>query len=183
MITNKKEYARQKSKEAAERYMKKNKDRTVYNPKHCPVCQTTKQPEFFTKDKTTKDGLYGICKECRKTKRKRRYKKDYEVMKNRLQNMTTGFYLIKNVSERKIYIGQSIMIEQRRTQHFTDLRYNRHVNKELQKDFARIGEDNFNHEIYIQFDSEDILTLKYLEIKTMLEFRDQGWILYNRECK
>lgn len=97
--------------------------------------------------------------------------------------MTTGIYLIKNTSERKIYIGQSIMIEQRRTQHLTDLRYNRHVNVGLQKDFTRLGEDNFDHEIYIQFDSEDILTLKYLEIKTMLEFRDQGWILYNRECK
>jgi len=183
MTTNKKEYARQNSKEAAKRNKKKNKDRIKYDTKLCSKCKIIKHPTFFTKDVTTKSGLYAICKECRVEQRKIRYKKDYEVMKNRLQNMTTGVYLIKNTSERKIYIGQSIMIEQRRTQHLTDLRYNRHVNVGLQKDFTRLGEDNFDHEIYIQFDSEDILTLKYLEIKTMLEFRDQGWILYNRECK
>ena len=183
MTTNKKEYARQKSKEAAERNKKKNKDRIKYDPKLCSKCKIIKHSTFFTKDATTKSGLYAICKKCRVEQRKIRYKKDYGVAKKRLENMTTGIYLIKNTSERKIYIGQSIMIEQRRTQHFTDLRYNRHANVELQKDFARIGEDNFIHQIYIRFNSEDILTLKYLEIKTMLEFRDQGWILYNRECK
>tara|TARA_E500000331_G_C17209534_1_gene693005 strand:- start:178 stop:639 length:462 start_codon:yes stop_codon:yes gene_type:complete len=151
--------------------------------KRCSRCKSIKESSCFSIETRRKDGLCCYCKDCKKEIRKSRSHKSKLVAKKRLENMSTGIYLIKNTNERKIYIGQSIMIEQRRTQHFTDLRYNRHANKELQKDFARIGEDNFIHEIYIQFDSDDILTLKYLEIKTMLEFRDQGWILYNRECK
>jgi hypothetical protein len=182
MKTNKKEYAKQKSKEAAERNKKKNENRTTYGEKRCPKCKTKKQPEFFTKDKTTKDGLYAICKVCRKIKRKERYEKDYDVMKQRLQNMTGGIYIIKNKKENKIYVGQSIMIEQRRTQHFTDLRGKRHPNKQLQEDFTRLGEESFEHQVYKELE-KDFILLNEEEWKTMRKFRDNGWSLYNSEEK
>jgi hypothetical protein len=181
MITNKKEYARQKSKEAAERNKKKNENRTVYNPKQCPKCKITKEPQFFTKDKTSKDGLYGICKACRKVQRKERYEKDYDVMKRKMKNMTGGIYTIKNKKENKIYVGQSIMIEQRRTQHFTDLRGKRHPNKQLQEDFNRLGEESFEHQVYQEVDKDDVLLIKLKELETMLKFRNDGWSLYNSE--
>ncbi len=151
--------------------------------KKCPMCKTKKEPQFFTKDKTKKDGLYAICKACRKIKRKKRYEKDYDVMKQRLQNMTGGIYIIKNKKENKIYVGQSIMIEQRRTQHFTDLRGKRHQNKELQEDFSRLGEEEFEHQVYQEVDKDDVLLIKLKELETMLKFRNDGWSLYNSELK
>ena len=149
--------------------------------KRCPTCKTTKEPQFFTKDKTKKDGLYAICKACRKIKRKERYEKDYDVMKQRLQNMTGGIYIIKNKKENKIYVGQSIMIEQRRTQHLTDLRGKRHPNKQLQEDFNRLGEESFEHQVYQEVNKNDVLLIKLKELETMLKFRNDGWSLYNSE--
>ena len=183
MIVSKKEYARQKSKEAAERNKKKNENRITYSEKRCPKCKTTKQPEFFNKDITTKDGLHGICKECRNIRRKKNYKKEYETTKQRMRNMTGGVYIIKNKKENKIYIGQSIMIEQRRTQHFTDLRGKRHQNKQLQEDFSRLGEESFEHQVYLEVDKDDVLLIKLKELETMLKFRNDGWTLYNSEEK
>jgi hypothetical protein len=151
--------------------------------KRCPMCKITKEPQFFTKDKTKKDGLYGICKTCRKIKRKERYEKEYETMKERMKNMTGGIYIIKNKKENKIYVGQSIMIEQRRTQHFTDLRGKRHQNKQLQEDFNRLGEESFEHQVYQEVDKNDVLFIKLKELETMLKFRDNGWSLYNSEIK
>ena len=151
--------------------------------KKCPMCKTKKEPHFFTKDKTKKDGLYAICKACRKLRRKERYEKDYDVMKQRLQNMTSGVYTITNLKENKIYVGQSIMIEQRRTQHFTDLRGKRHPNKQLQEDFNRLGEEEFEHQIYQEVDKDDVLLVKLKELETMLKFRNDGWSLYNSEEK
>ena len=181
MIKNKKEYARQKSKEAAERNRKNNENRTVYSPKKCRMCEITKEPQFFSIDKTTKDGLYAYCKACRKIKRKERYEKDYETMKEKMKNMTGGIYIIKNEKENKIYVGQSIMIEQRRTQHFTDLRGKRHPNKQLQEDFNRLGEDAFEHQIYQEVVKDDVLLIKLKELETMFKFRNEGWKLYNSE--
>ncbi len=149
--------------------------------KRCPTCKTTKKPQSFTKDKKSKDGLYGICKACRKIRRKERYEKDYDVMKQRLQNMTGGIYIIKNEKENKIYVGQSIMIEQRGRQHFTDLRGNRHPSKQLQEDFNRLGENAFEHQIYQEVTKDDVLLIKLKELETMLRFRNDGWSLYNSE--
>ena len=65
--------------------------------KKCPTCKIKKEPKFFTKDKTKKDGLYAICKACRKRRRKERYEKDYETMKEKIKNMTGGIYIIKDI--------------------------------------------------------------------------------------
>ena len=181
MTTNKKEYARQKSKEAAERNKKKNENRTTYSEKRCPKCKTIKQPEFFNKDISAKDGLHGICKECRNISRKKNYKKEYETTKQRMRDMAGGIYTITNVKENKVYVGQSIMIEQRRRQHFTDLRGGRHQIKKLQEDFNRLGEESFEHQIYKELEKDDVLLIKLKELETMLKFRNDGWSLYNSE--
>jgi group I intron endonuclease len=113
--------------------------------------------------------------------RKNRSHKSKPVAKQRLTNMTGGIYTIKNKKENKIYVGQSIMIEQRRTQHLTDLRGGRHQVKELQEDFNRLGEQSFEHQIYQELDKDDALSIKLKELETMLKFRDDGWSLYNSE--
>ncbi len=46
-----------------------------------------------------------------------------------------GIYIIKNLSNDRIYIGSSCNIGSRIKQHITDLNCNKHINKELQKDW------------------------------------------------
>ena len=75
------------------------------------------------------------------------------------------------------------MIEQRRTQHFTDLRGKRHPNKQLQEDFNRLGEESFEHQVYQEVVKDDVLLIKLKELETMLRFRNDGWLLYNSEEK
>lgn len=151
--------------------------------KRCPMCKITKESQFFSIERRTKDGLCCYCKDCKKVIRKNRLHKSKPVAKQRLQNMTSGVYTITNLKENKIYVGQSIMIEQRRTQHFTDLRGKRHPNKQLQEDFNRLGEEEFEHQIYQEVDKDDVLLVKLKELETMLKFRNDGWSLYNSEEK
>lgn len=52
-------------------------------------------------------------------------------------------YKIENCINHKKYIGLTNNIARRRNRHFTDLKYNRHDNKFLQKEFNIYGIDNF----------------------------------------
>lgn len=56
-------------------------------------------------------------------------------------------YKIENLLNNKKYIGLTNNIARRRARHFTDLRYNRHDNSFLQKEFIRDGEQNFSFEV------------------------------------
>lgn len=55
-------------------------------------------------------------------------------------------YKIENLQNHKIYIGLTNNIARRRARHFTDLRYHRHDNSFLQKEFDIYGEENFSFE-------------------------------------
>lgn len=61
--------------------------------------------------------------------------------------MTCGIYCIKNNINGKMYIGQSIVIEKRKQQHFAQLRHNNHDNTYLQNAFNKHGEDAFEFKI------------------------------------
>lgn len=53
-------------------------------------------------------------------------------------------YQIKNNINNKIYIGQTIRLEERRRKHFQQLKNNCHINYLLQKDWNKYGEENFS---------------------------------------
>lgn len=55
-------------------------------------------------------------------------------------------YKIENLKNHKFYIGLTNNIARRRSRHFTDLRYHRHDNSFLQKEFDIYGEENFSFE-------------------------------------
>ena len=55
----------------------------------------------------------------------------------------TGIYLIKNKINNKVYIGSSVDIDRRKSQHLSELKYNHHHNKYLQRSWNKYGEDNF----------------------------------------
>lgn len=59
----------------------------------------------------------------------------------------SGIYLIKNVINNKVYIGQSINIERRINDHKKLLKGNRHDNKHLQSAWNKNGKESFSFEI------------------------------------
>ena len=54
-----------------------------------------------------------------------------------------GIYKIENIINGKIYIGQSLDISTRITQHKSDLAHNRHPNHHLQNSYNKYGKDSF----------------------------------------
>lgn len=61
--------------------------------------------------------------------------------------MNSGVYKITNIKNNKIYIGVSRNLGKRRKEHKYRLSANRHVNKLLQSDFNKYGENSFSFEI------------------------------------
>jgi len=54
-----------------------------------------------------------------------------------------GIYIIRNLVNNKIYIGSSVNIKRRFSQHKSTLRHNTHRNKHLQNAWNKYGEINF----------------------------------------
>lgn len=58
-----------------------------------------------------------------------------------------GIYCIKNNQNNKLYIGQSVNIEQRFQQHKSMLKHNRHENEHLQNSWNKYGENSFEFSV------------------------------------
>ena len=73
-------------------------------------------------------------------------------------------YKIENLINGKKYIGLTNNIKRRRARHFTDLKYGRHDNSFLQKEYIKYGVDNFSFEILFSDDVDyDIISKKEQE--------------------
>ena len=57
--------------------------------------------------------------------------------------MCSGIYMIKNMINGKVYIGQAVNIERRWNEHISELNGNRHINTHLQRAWNKYGADNF----------------------------------------
>jgi group I intron endonuclease len=75
--------------------------------------------------------------------------------------LSAGIYMIKNTMNNKVYIGSSTNTTQRLGRHKRGLRKNIHDNKSLQKDWNKMGGENFGYEI--------LRTAKYTENLKCLE--------------
>lgn len=58
-----------------------------------------------------------------------------------------GVYRIVNNVTNKMYIGQTVNFRRRVTEHKCDLKYNRHSNPELQRDYNKYGLNSFKFEL------------------------------------
>jgi group I intron endonuclease len=63
--------------------------------------------------------------------------------------LKTGIYKIENIVSKKIYVGQSIDLQNRKNLHFYWLRKNNHANTHLQSSFKKYGEENFKFSILL----------------------------------
>jgi hypothetical protein len=68
-----------------------------------------------------------------------------KLYKQALQPM--GIYQIKNLASGKIYIGRSSDLNGKINSEKFQLKYNMHMNKELQNDFNNLGEEKFGFEV------------------------------------
>ena len=72
--------------------------------------------------------------------------------------MTCGIYMIQNLVNGKIYIGQAVDIERRWGVHKSELRGNYHDNKHLQSAWNKDGESNFEFTIICECDENQLNT-------------------------
>lgn len=101
-------------------------------------------------------------------------------------NKVSGIYTITNKETGKLYIGESLDIYRRwHKEHIPKLRKDLHYNKELQNDFNKYGEENFEFEILERYSGNDPISTKarilILESYFITQFRKAGISLYNTE--
>lgn len=70
--------------------------------------------------------------------------------------MKSGIYAIKNKMNNKMYIGQSVNINKRKSYHLWLLRNNSHFNPKLQNTFNKYGEENFEFVILEKCNKEEL---------------------------
>lgn len=98
---------------------------------------------------------------------------------NKSRNKKVGIYYIKNKTNNKIYIGQSVDVFGRMCHHKSDLKNNRHKNSYLQNSWNKYGEHNFEF-IFLEeckIDDLDKLEKQYIQKYNSTD-RQYG---YNRE--
>ena len=84
----------------------------------------------------------------------------------------TGIYMIRCKINNKIYIGRSKNIKDRWKQHKKELRNNKHCNKNIQKDWNKYGQDNFEFNIIVECEEDK---LNELERKYINEYKSCGF--------
>lgn len=74
--------------------------------------------------------------------------------------MTCGIYMIQNLVNGKMYIGQAVDIEDRWGRHKRELRGNYHINKHLQRSWNRYREENFEFSILLECEESQLNTFE-----------------------
>lgn len=93
--------------------------------------------------------------------------------------MTCGIYMIQNLVNGKIYIGQSGDIEEVRWRdHKRELRNNKHENTHLQRSWNKYGEDNFEFTIICECDESQLNTMEEYYIFELMSYDDR--VGYNK---
>lgn len=70
--------------------------------------------------------------------------------------MIIGIYMIKNLSNNKVYVGQSVNINKRWNDHKSKLANNKHENLHLQGSYNKYGEDCFEFSIICECAEKDL---------------------------
>ena len=68
-----------------------------------------------------------------------------------------GIYQIKNITNDRIYIGQTVSLKRRKIEHFRRLKNNNHHNSYLQNDFNKCGKKCFEFQIILETNCAHLL--------------------------
>lgn len=105
-------------------------------------------------------------------KTKKEIKEEYKQMK-----FPMGVFQIKNLSNNKVFIDNSVDMNATWNRHKTELKFGTHRNKELQKDWTEKGENNFMFEILSELkqdDSNNVNYTKELQLLQQMIIEDMG---------
>jgi len=81
----------------------------------------------------------------------------------------TGIYIIRNLINKKVYIGSAVDINRRRRDHFSYLRRGNHINLHLQCAYTKYGANAFEFKILIRCEIDDLLHYEQRAIDTYRE--------------
>lgn len=101
------------------------------------------------------------------------------VMENILDNTNSGVYAIKNIANKRVYIGTSSCIRKRLNNHKQLLNMETHFAKDLQEDWISMGESSFEF-VLLEECSPEYCSEKEQEY---LDKYSQICELYNKQLK
>ncbi len=81
--------------------------------------------------------------------------------------MTCGIYQIKNIVDGKIYVGQSVDVAMRWSQHRSALRLGRHPNRYLTNAWHKYGPDAFVFEMLLPCDVADLTKFEQMALDSI----------------
>lgn len=92
---------------------------------------------------------------------------------------TVGIYCIRNLVNNKIYIGQSICVEDRWSKHLSSLRRDVNDNRSLQEDWNKYGESSFRFDLLEscskeELDERESFHIGQFQSDTIYNFTDGG---------
>lgn len=99
-------------------------------------------------------------------KTKKELKEAYKLMK-----IPMGVFQVKNISNNKVLIDNSIDMFSKWNRHKIELKFGNHRNKSLQKDWNEYGETNFVFEVLSELKKKDEENINYQkELQILQEF-------------
>jgi hypothetical protein len=118
---------------------------------------------------------------------RKHYYKNHEKTKESLRKSslkfkskcTSGIYIIRNLKENKVYIGESYAIENRWMSHRSALKKNSRVNKSLKEDWDKLGEENFEFQILTNMSGSSKMDRLFEEERTIRKCEKEGYEIYN----
>ncbi|MDX8340436.1 GIY-YIG nuclease family protein [Draconibacterium sp. IB214405] len=97
-------------------------------------------------------------------KTRKEIKEEYKQMK-----FSMGVFQVKNRSNNKVFIDNSVDIASKWNRHKTELKFGNHKNRELQNDWNEKGEDNFDLEILSELKQDDKKVINYAKELKLLQ--------------
>lgn len=166
--------------------------------KCCIECKETKTLDRFSKNSRAADGLQGACKDCNKAsnakfrEEKPEYQKAYwntprgketrkQAQYKYFDSEGAGIYIVKNLINGKLYIGQSHQIARRKLEWRLYLKHPNwreiFVNEALANDIEKYGPDNFTLNVIekMEDDKKNLRLREKYYIRLLRKFND----LYN----
>jgi len=112
--------------------------------KKCNKCKETLDYPKFAKNCTKKDGYENYCKSCKNKYNRKNYGDKFT--KAYLKKAGYGIYKVENIITGEYYIGKG-WLNERKVDHFTKLKAQKHSNPYLQESYNNVEHDHLQFSV------------------------------------
>ena len=84
----------------------------------------------------------------------------FQISESNVESKKKGIYVIHCVSDNRLYIGSSVNMLARKSQHITSLRNKKHHSYLMQEAFDELGENNFKFYVLRLIDNSDLFIIE-----------------------